>query len=445
MEKILKYLSYTRLIAGSFLGVIIVGTCLLMLPISGRGGQATPFLQAAFTATSSTCVTGLAVYDTYSHWSTFGQIVIIALIQIGGLGLMTFVCLFSIFMKKRIGLHERKMMMVSSGNMRLSGVIQLVRSIAKITFICEGLGALVLFFAFLPKMGVGKSIYYGIFHGISAFCNAGFDLFGYRQPDSSLATVEQCPEIMLPLAVLIVVGGLGFQVWNDLLQNRHHFKQYSLHTKMVLTTTAILLLGGSFLYLLFEHKGHMANLSVGQQVLSAGFMSVTTRTAGFAGFDLTRLSVSGSLLTMILMLIGGSPGSTAGGMKTTTLAVLVLSMIGMAKGESDITVYKRRLNKDLIKHAAVIFFVYVSTVCCATMFICALEPVSLQTVLFETCSALGTAGLTQGLSGMASAPTLCILMLLMYGGRIGGLSLLLVFAERKTEPATKRPAERLML
>lgn len=445
MKKRNLNISYTRLIALSFFCVILVGTFLLVLPISAGNREWTPLIDAMFTATSATCVTGLAVYDTYQYWSLFGQFVLLFLIQIGGLGFMTIISLVAVFMKKRIGLHERKILMASSGNMRLSGMIQLIKKIATITFCCEGIGAFVLAFTFVPEFGFFRGIYYAVFHSVSAFCNAGFDLMGIVEPGSSLGVYEHRVSVMIPISILIIVGGIGFQVWGDILHNRLHVRKYSLHTKVVLTTTAALLVGGAVLYGIFEANGHLKGMSFGERLLSCGFLSVTTRTAGFSGFDLRELSPSGSLLTMMLMVIGGSPGSTAGGMKTTTLAVMIMAVRGMSLGEKDITIFKRRLNKDLIKQAAVILFVYLVAVLSFTMIICCLEATSLERTLFETCSALGTAGLTQGLSESAGGIAKILLAILMYGGRIGGLSLLLVFAERKAEAVTKRPAERIML
>ena len=445
MLKKWKKMSQTRLIALSFFCVILAGTILLTLPWASRTGEWTSPLNALFTATSATCVTGLIVYDTYCHWSLFGQIVIICLIQIGGLGLMTIISLLAVFTKRRIGLGERRLLMISSGNMRMSGVIRLVQKVAVITFVCEGIGALVLACSFVPQMGIVRGCYNAIFHSISAFCNAGFDLMGRFKEGSSLALYEQNVAVMLPLAILIVVGGIGFQVWSDLLENGFHVKKYSLHTKVALLSTGALLFGGWLLYFIFENKYHLNGMTLPEKLLSSGFMSATTRTAGFAGFDLSQLSQSGSMLTIILMLIGGCPGSTAGGIKATTIAVMVMSVIGMSRGDTDITVFKRRLNKELIKHAAVICFVYVSVVLAATMTICTIEHASLASVLFETSSAMGTAGLSQGLTAQAGAVSKVILIVLMYGGRIGGLSLLSVFAERKKEAPHKRPAERIMI
>ncbi len=445
MLKKIEEISATRLIAFSFLFVIFIGTVLLALPVSSGEGNGTSLFTALFTATSATCVIGLTLYDTFQHWSVFGQLVILLLVQVGALGFMTIISLFAVFTRKRVGLHERKILMASSGNMRISGMIVLVKKIALITFSCEAIGALVLAFSFVPKMGFVRGLYYSIFHSVSAFCNAGFDLMGTYQSGSSLALFEQRFSLMIPIAILIIVGGIGFQVWTDILHNKHHVKQYSLHTKVALTSTIVLILGGWVLYFIFEYNGHLAMLTMPEKVLSSFFMSVTTRTGGFTGFDLNELSQSGRLLTMILMLIGGCPGSTAGGIKTTTVAVMVLAVWGMSRGHSDITVFKRRLNKDLMKHAAVIVFVYITAVLAATLAICAVEDVSMSVVLFETCSALGTAGMSLGLTETASMFTKVVLIILMYGGRIGGLSLLLVFAEEKPEAPLKRPAEKIMI
>ena len=437
-------LSSFQIIILGFAGVIVLGALLLMLPISTQNGVVTPFSKTLFTATSAVCVTGLVVFDTASYWSGFGQLIILIMIQIGGLGVISVASFLSMLAGRKISLMQRQTMQNALSAPQMGGIVKLTRFIFLVSFAIEGIGALLLMPVFMTKYGI-RGIWMAVFHSVSAFCNAGFDLMGKYEVGSSLALFEKSFSVMVPIAMLIIVGGIGFQVWMDLLQNRHHVKRFSLHTKVALTSTLVLILGGWVLYFIFEYDGHLAVLTMPQKVLSSFFMSVTTRTAGFAGFDLTELSQSGSLLTMILMLVGGCPGSTAGGMKTTTVAVMVLSVCGMSRGHSDITVFKRRLNKDLIKHAAVIVFVYITAVLGATLAICAVEGVNMSSVLFETCSALGTAGLSQGLSASAGEFTKIVLIILMYGGRIGGLSLLLVFAEKKTEPPLKRPAEKIMI
>lgn len=445
ITKWINNISYTRIIALSFLIVILAGSVLLSFPFSSKDGEWTPFLDALFTATSATCVTGLVVYDTYTHWTLFGQLIILLMIQIGGIGLMTIISMFAIFAKKKIGLHERMILMQSSGNMRISGIVKLVKRIVIGTCIFEGIGTIVLTFGFVSKMGFWKGLYNGIVHSVSAFCNAGFDLMGKYQIFSSFTGYQLDAVVNITLIMLIVIGGIGFLIWNDILNNRWHFKEYSLHSKIVLITTGVLILLGSIGYYLFESEGNLMGLPIPQKILSSLFMSVTTRTAGFNTMNISDLSESGSILTMILMLIGGSPGSTAGGIKTTTLAVVILAAISMSKGRSDVTVLKKRLEENLIKHAAVIMFIYTSGILLATMIICWVEEMSAATVLFETISAAGTVGLSKGITQDLGAFSKIILIVLMYGGRIGGLSLLLVFSEKKTEPPLKRPSEKIII
>ncbi len=441
----LKKLSYTRIIALSFFIIILSGTLLLMLPISSRDGGVTSFLDSMFTATSATCVTGLIVFDTYTHWSLFGQLVILTMIQIGGLGLMTIITMFAVFMKKRIGLRERQLLMQSAGTMRLDGIIRLIKKIVFGTLIIEGIGALLLSIRFIPKLGILEGIYYSVFHAVSAFCNAGFDLMGQFAPYSSLTAYETDYLVSTVIMALIIIGGIGFMVWGDLLKCKLHISAYSLHTKIVLITSFLLLLIGTVGFFIFEYSGNLAGLSLPDKLLSASFMSTTTRTAGFNTMDLAGLSDSGNILSNILMLIGGSPGSTAGGIKTTTIAVIFMTIGSMAKGYEDVTVFRKRLNASLVKHAAVIIVIYVSAVLLAAMAICFMEPADSKTIFFETASAAGTVGLTQGLTPTLCAGSKIILMILMFGGRIGGLSLLLVFAERRKQAPLARPSEQILI
>lgn len=438
-------LSDTRTIALSFFGVILVGSLLLCLPVSSRNGVWTPFLNALFTATSASCVTGLVVYDTYTHWSQFGQIVILLMIQIGGIGLMTLISTFAIFRKKKIGLHERILLKQSAGNTRISGMVRLVKQIIAGTLIFEGIGALLLAIRFIPQMGPGKGLYYAVFHSVSSFCNAGFDLMGYQGEFSSLTSYEKDVLVNVVVMSLIVIGGIGFLVWADLLKNRGKFQKLSLHSKIVVVTTVFLLLAGCAGFLIFERNGNLRGLSPQDQFLASMFMSVTTRTAGINTMDLANLSESGSLLTMILMLIGGSPGSTAGGIKTTTLAVIALTIWSMSRGNQEITVFKKRFEQSVAKQAISIMAVYIAGILLGTMVICAVEPFSMGDVLFETISAAGTVGLTKGITNQLGALSRIILIILMFGGRIGGMSLLLVFAERREEAPMKRPSEQIIL
>lgn len=445
MFKSLKRISSTRMIALSFLIVILSGAILLCLPVSSRTGEWTSFIDALFTATSATCVTGLVVFDTYTHWSLFGQLVILTMIQIGGIGLMTIIIMVFIFLKKKISLHERMILMQSAGTVRISGMVKLVKRITAGTLFCESIGALLLAIRFIPKMNFWQGLYYAIFHSVSAFCNAGFDLMGKYEPFSSLTAYETDPFVNIVIMLLIIIGGIGFLVWDEILRYGIHFKKYSLHAKIVLSTTLFLIALGTLGILYLEYDGNLAGLTFPEKLLSSAFMSVTTRTAGFNSMDTASLSEAGSLFSMILMFIGGSPGSTAGGIKTSTLAVVFFAMISMSRGQKQVTLFRRTLAVNIVKQASVIIIIYLTGILTATILICHLEPYSLTDILFETISAAATVGLSRGIT-----PTLCsfshiILAILMFGGRIGGLSMMLVFGEEKPQPPIQRPTEPIII
>ena len=430
-----KKLTYTQIIALGFIGVIFLGAFLLTLPVSSRTGEWTPFLDALFTSVSSCCVTGLVVVDTYTHWSIFGQLVILVLIQIGGIGFMTMITMFSIFLGRKISLHERRLLMQSAGTMRLSGIIRLVKQIIFGTLAFELAGALLLSFRFVPDMGFPRGVYNALFHSVSAFCNAGFDLMGRLEQYSSLTAYVNDPVVNLTLIFLIVVGGIGFLVWEDLVKNRLHFSRYTLHSKIVLISTALLIAVPALLFALFDGLGFFPSL----------FMSVTPRTAGFNTIDLTALSESGSLLTIVLMFIGGGPGSTAGGIKTTTLVILIMSAAAAARHSTHIEVFKRRVDSDTVRQSAAVLVYYLAATVIATIAICALEPFTLKQVLFEVFSAAGTVGLSLGITPMTGTATRIILMLLMFGGRVGLLSPAAVFAEKKVNIPVSRPVEKILI
>lgn len=445
MIKYFKSISTTRLIALSFLLVILSGSFLLCLPLSSSSGEWTGFVDAFFTATSATCVTGLVVFDTFSHWSVFGQLVILLMIQIGGIGLMTIIIMLFIFLKKKISLHERLILMQSAGTVRISGMVKLVMRIIKGTLFCEGIGALFLAMRFIPEMGFVRGLYYAVFHSVSAFCNAGFDLMGRYEQFSSLTSYKNDFIVNITIMLLITVGGIGFLVWDEIVRYKFHFHKYSLHAKIVLTTSVFLIAAGTAGFFIFEYNHSLSELSVSGKLLSSAFMSVTTRTAGFNTLDTSALSESGSLLSMVLMFIGGSPGSTAGGIKTSTLAVVFFAMISMSKGHNGVTLFKRSLGSDIVKQAAVIIVIYLTGILVATMIICHIEPYPITDILFETISAAATVGLSRGLTPSLCTVSHIILAFLMFGGRIGGLSLMLVFGEQKPQPPLKRPTEPIII
>ena len=416
-----------------------------MLPWATQSGQSASFADALFTSTSAVCVTGLIVQDTATYWSEFGQFIILILIQIGGLGVVTMAVSFAVLSGRKIGLMQRSTMAEAISAHQVGGIVRLTEFILKTTFGIECLGAVVMFPVFYKEFGFIKGIWYAVFHSVSAFCNAGFDLMGIKSQFSSLTSYAGHPVINFTIMFLIIIGGIGFFVWSDIINCKGKFREFSLHSQIVIVTTVILLVTGTVGYLIFEGNGNLKGMSGGERMLSAAFMSVTSRTAGFNTMDMGSLSEAGSLLTMILMFIGGSPGSTAGGIKTTTLAAVILTAIAMAKGKTEVTVFKKRLDNGVLKHAVSIIIVYISGILLATMLICFVEPIPMEDILFETISAAGTVGVTRGITTQLGAVAKVVLMILMYGGRIGGLSLLLVFAERRTNAPTKRPSERILV
>ncbi len=438
-------LTYTRIIALSFFGIILAGSVLLTLPAAARSLTATPYINALYTAVSATCVTGLVTYDTFTHWSVFGQVVILCLIQIGGLGFMTIVTMLAMILGKNIGLHERRLLMESAGTLQIGGVVRLLRRIAAGTILFESIGAILLALRFCPKMGLLEGIYNAVFHSVSAFCNAGFDLMGKYQQYSSFTLMRDDVLVNVTLMFLIIMGGLGFIVWNDMFTCRHHLQKYRLHSKLVLFVTAMLIFGGTILFFLFENHHSLSGMGMGEKIVASLFGAVTPRTAGFNTVDFQNMSDSGALLTMILMLIGGSPGSTAGGIKTTTFAVLIIGTFASARQDRTIHVWKRRLEEDVILRASAVFIVYVTGILVSTMLICAMQPLPLKAVLFETISAAGTVGLSAGVTQAANPVAKVLLMILMYGGRVGGLSLALALAERRTRVPIDRPVEKILI
>ncbi|MDY4230646.1 MAG: TrkH family potassium uptake protein [Candidatus Faecousia sp.] len=436
-------LSPARLIALGFLAVILVGAGLLTLPIASPDGAS--FLDALFTSTSATCVTGLIVRDTFTGWTTFGQVVILLLIQLGGLGFMTVITLVSFALGKKLGLYDRKVLMQSAGSITFSGIGPLIRHVVPFSFAFELTGAALLCIRFIPEFGWGRGIYFALFHAISAFCNAGFDLMGARAPFSSLTAYAGDPLVTLTISALIVIGGLGFVVWRDLVHCRFRFSKLQLHTRLVLTVTGILIGGGWLLFLLFERNAALAGLRPGGKALSALFLAVTPRTAGFNTVDMAQLSESGNLLTNVLMLIGGSPGSTAGGIKTTTAAVLLLSTFASGRGSTRVHAFRYSIDRDTIRQASSILLTYLSMSTAAILAICCLDPVSLKATMFEVNSAIATVGLSLGVTPTLSAPSHIILILLMYAGRIGGLTFVLLFAQRRSDPPLDRPSGKLLI
>lgn len=438
-------LNYTEIIVFGTLLIIILGGFVLSLPVSSRDGTSTPFIDSLFTAASAFCVTGLVIYDTYSHWSLFGQIVILTLIQVGGLGFMTVITLFSMFLKRKIGLKERRLLMESANTLKIGGIVLLVKKILIRTLIFESVGALLLTLRFYPSMGLKEGLFNGIFHSVSAFCNAGFDLMGKYGQFSSLTTYADDMIVNATVMLLIVIGGIGFVVWDDIFLNKIEFKKYQLHTKIVLVSTAVLIFGGALIFFIIESSQSMIDMNLKGKIMSSLFHSITPRTAGFNTLNLNKMSEGGYLMTMLLMIIGGSPGSTAGGIKTTTFVTLIIAALSSAKQSPDVTLFKRRLETDILKKASSITVIYLSTAFIAIMLISTVQDFTLEEIMFEVISALGTVGLSLGITPSLNIFSKIIIALLMYGGKVGVLSVVAVLAEKREPSPLSRPYEKIII
>ena len=432
-------MSSFQVISFSFFGLILAGTLLLMLPISSRARCWTSFSDSMFTAVSATCVTGLIVKDTATYWSLFGQAVILTLIQIGGMGVITIGLTLLRVSGKKIGLWHRSTMQESISAPRVGGIVRLTSFILKTTIIIELAGALLLTPVFCTDFGFFKGLWYSLFHSISAFCNAGFDLQGAREPFSSLTAYSGNIYLNVVIMLLIISGGLGFLVWTDISTNRFRFKKYSLQTKVVLLTSLILIVLPALYFFAFEY----GNLGMGERITSSLFQSVTTRTAGFNTQDLSQMTETGTASMILLMLIGGSPGSTAGGMKTTTVAVLFMAAVTVFSRRTDVQCFKRRISDDAVRNAGAILFMYLILFLTGGMIISNVEGLPLLTCLFETGSAIGTVGLTLGITTKLTLISKILLMILMFFGRVGGLTLIYAAIPSANSQNSRLPLEKI--
>lgn len=440
-EFILKFrkstskLNPSQMMVVGFAAVILIGAILLSLPIATQTGERTSFLDSLFTATSAVCVTGLVVVDTATHWNFFGQIVIIILIQTGGLGFMTITTLFSLIVKKRINLKERLLIQESLNQIDLSGLVKLTRYILLMTFVIEGIGALILSTVFIPQFGFIRGSWYSIFHAISAFCNAGFDLMGnVTGPYSSLMYYVNNTTITLAISALIILGGLGFPVILDIVKNKK-ISKLNMHSKIVLISTSILIVVGMLFILIVEYKnvGTLGNLSLKGKILASLFQSVTIRTAGFATIDLTILHQATLFIMMIFMFVGASPASTGGGVKTTTIAVLILTVKSFLLGKEDIEVFGRRITSSTVRKSVGIFFVGVLAVLTGILLIVLIEPeFDLLEASFEVVSALATVGLSIGGSSNLTFIGKLLIVIYMFMGRVGLLTIFLALVAKNT-------------
>ncbi len=437
-------LSHAQIIALGFLALISAGSLLLMLPESAASGEAPPFLTALFTAVSASCVTGLTVVDTGTFWSPLGQAVILLMIQIGGLGFMTMATMFVRLMRRRVSMRERAVMAESINTVQIGRVLGITRLIFTGSMLLELIGAALLSIRFIPQLGPGRGIWYALFHSVSALCNAGFDLMGaVYEPFCSFTHYSDDPLVVLTLSFLIVAGGIGFLVWDDVLRRGLRPRRWEMHTKLTVCSTAALIFGGAALFFVFEAGRMNRAMPLGSQALASLFFAVTPRTAGFNTVDTAALSPASRLLTVILMFIGGSSGSTAGGVKTTTAAVALLCAVSAMRGRRETCVFRRRVPEDALRRAAVVMTVNLALALAGALAILGAQALSAEDVLFECFSAIGTVGMSTGVTRSLSGPSLGVIAFLMFCGRIGSMSFALALLEKKAAPPVRYPEEQL--
>ncbi|MCY6370555.1 TrkH family potassium uptake protein [Clostridium ganghwense] len=442
LSKNKRKLSPVQILALGFVIVIVIGAFLLRLPIASKNDSITPFIDCIFTSTSAVCVTGLTTVNTAEHWSYFGKTIIIILIQIGGLGFMSFATLFSLLWGKRITLKERLIMQEAMNSFSLQGLVKLAKYILIFTFSVEGIGALFLSTKFIPQYGPLKGIYYSIFHSISAFCNAGFDLTG-----NSLVPYANNLVVILAISGLVIIGGLGFSVWAE-IYNYKGIKKLSVHAKLVISMTILLIFGGWILMFLFEmnNPATIQNMPVKGKILSSLFAAITPRTAGFNSISTADMTAGGKALTIILMFIGGSPGSTAGGVKTATVGLLLMTVVSVIRRREDTEMFERTISKELVYRAFVITTIAIGVVITTTMILSITEVgASLEYILYEATSAFATVGLTLGLTPKLSIIGKIVIAITMYIGRVGPLTLVLALANKKNGNSIKYPEGKILV
>ncbi len=441
-----SHLSTNLMISLTFLAIILIGSLLLLLPVASRSGTSCGFMTALFTATSATCVTGLSLVDTYSQWSPFGQVVLLCLIEIGGLGFMSIASILILLFRGQVGMKQQMLIAQAFGTSDMQNIVKMQKWMLKMCFLIEGSGTVLLTARFLTQYSFGKAFRLGLFHSISAFCNAGFDILGFRSPGSSMITYGTDPFILLPLSGLIIFGGLGYIVWEEAIRVRK-WKKLSVYSRLVFLTTGSLLLGGMLLILLceFRNPDTLGPMSFPQKILAAFFQSVTLRTAGFAGIPQDMLTEGGKAVSMGLMLIGGSSGSTAGGLKTVTFVVILLFLRSRMYGKSTVTVFHRTIPLTLVINALSIYGLMTFLSVFGAAVISMTSPISLTEALYESVSAIGTVGLSCNVTSQLSLPGKLLICIYMYFGRVGVLTISLGFLSPRTVEPRYRYADTTLL
>lgn len=439
MKKELKVsLSSFQIIIIGFAGIILVGTILLMMPFSTQSGAGTSFLDALFTATSAVCVTGLVVQDTATYWSYFGQFVILCLIQIGGMGVITVASSLALLSGRKLSFSQRNIMQEALSAPQVGGIVKLTSFVIKGTLLFEVLGALIMLPVFCKDFGI-KGIWMSFFHSISAFCNAGFDLLGVNAKYSSLISYAENPVVNITIMLLIIIGGIGFLTWSDVVNHKHKIGEYRMQSKVILSTTGILIAVPTIYFFVIE----FTHLPLVDRIYASFFQAITPRTAGFNTIDFGILSEAGIGIIILLMLIGGSPGSTAGGMKTTTITVLFANAKAVFRRKDETDLFGRRIPSDTIRTASTILILYVTLFFCGGVLLSLLEGLPMMTCLFETASAIGTVGLTLGITPQLGLLSRLILIFLMFFGRVGGLTLIFAALSGSSKHFSKLPQEKI--
>lgn len=436
---VIHRLSVFQIIVASFGAAVLLGAFLLMLPVSSAAGVWTPFLDALFTSVSATCVTGLVVYDTGTYWSLFGEIVILVLIQIGGMGVVTVAMILVVLSGQRVSLMQRSTLQEAVAAPQLGGIVRMLRFIVRWVFLIEMAGALCMAPAFIETFGVARGLWYAVFHSISAFCNAGFDLMGIVEPGSSLIHFAGSPSINVSIMALIIAGGLGFITWADFSVNGLHFARYRLQTKMILVTTVVLIVVPALVFFFCDFAGVEGPL----RFWVALFQSVTARTAGYNTVDFSTMTEAGRMLLVVLMMIGGAPGSTAGGVKVTTLFTVLAAAIATFRQKRDVNVFGRRIGETSMRMAIAVVMMYLALVIAGSLVISYSGGFPMMDALFEAASAIGTVGLSLGVTGEADTLTRGILMFLMFFGRVGGLTLVYALQKTTSQGSARYPEEKV--
>lgn len=440
-----KKLTFTQVLVFGYLLIVLLGAAILMLPVSSRDGIHTPYFECVFITTSAFSGTGLTLYDTYQHWSFFGQVVLLIVMQIGGIGFMSITLFMLSFTNKKIGLKSRVTMKESVGGISGSGIVKMARFILKGTIILEVLGAAVLCIFYIPRCGVGMGIFFALFHSVSAICTAGLDLMGYFEPGTSLITAQTDVLLNVTLIILLTIGGIGFITWHDVVEHKHHFKKYHLQSKLVILVTIAFYIAGVGLGLLFEWKDSLIEHTPGNKCLIMSMLMTSGRDAGFAPLVVNTLRPATILILIVFMFIGGAPGSTACGIKTTTFSVMLLTITSVFRKRKSVECFGRRIDEGTVRNACCVTTLYLIVVITGTMIISAVDGIEITPVVFETVSAISACGLSMGITSSLSFPSQLIITLIMFFGRVGGITFIVSLKTEKSHSKSQLPEEKIMV